>query len=431
MRMVDIIEKKRDGHELSKAEIDFFVEGYTNDDIPDYQMSSLLMAIYFNGMNEEESSRLTEALLESGETIDLSSIEGKKVDKHSTGGVGDKTTLVLGPLVAACGAKFAKLSGRGLGHTGGTLDKLESIEGFNISLSTESFLDQVNDIGIAIAGQTASLAPADKALYALRDVTGTVPSIPLIASSIMSKKLASGADVIVLDVKIGEGAFMKTLDDARELSRLMVRIGKDFGKKVTCFITDMSQPLGFAVGNKLEVIEAMQTLQGNGPDDLQRLCTEIGAYLLQGAELAEDIETARKMIQESQETLKASDVFKEMVERQGGKMPDLNEFIKTEGIIAVKSEAEGNVQKVNALDIGLSAMRLGAGRTKKDDAIDYDVGLVLNKKVGDKVEHDDVLAYVYNNKEDITEELKTILGAFTITKEHVERPPLIVDIIEE
>ncbi|MFW6284855.1 MAG: thymidine phosphorylase, partial [Bacillota bacterium] len=280
MRMVDIIEKKRDNHPLSKEEIEFFINGYVKGDIPDYQVSSLMMAIYFNGMSEDETVDLTEAVLNSGETIDLSKIDGVKVDKHSTGGVGDKTTLVLGPLVASTGAKFAKLSGRGLGHTGGTLDKLESIQGFNISLSSEQFINQVNDINLAVAGQTKSLAPADKLLYALRDVTGTVPSIPLIASSIMSKKLASGADVIVLDVKIGEGAFMKTLDDARELSNLMVKIGKAFGRKVVAFITDMSEPLGHAVGNKLEVVEAIQTLQGNGPKDLETLCHKIGAHLV-------------------------------------------------------------------------------------------------------------------------------------------------------
>ncbi len=430
MRMVDIIEKKRDGKAVTKEEIDFFVEGYVDGKIPDYQISSLMMAIYFNSMDDDEATHLTEAVLNSGDIIDLSAIEGIKVDKHSTGGVGDKTTLVLGPLVASCGAKFAKLSGRGLGHTGGTLDKLESIPGFNVSLSNEDFVKQVNDLNIAVAGQTAKLAPADKLLYALRDVTGTVPSIPLIAASIMSKKLASGADVIVLDVKIGEGAFMKTLEDARELSRIMVKIGKNFGKKVTAFITDMSQPLGYAVGNKLEVVEAIQTLQGNGPEDLQKLCTEIGSYLVHNAGLSETLKQAREMVEKKYGTLEASDLFKEMVKAQKGEYPDLNDFIHNETLIAVKSEKEGYVKSLNALDIGLSAMRLGAGRETKDDTIDTDVGIVLNKKVGDKVEKDEVLAYVYNNKDDITDEVKTILNAFDITEEYVEKPSLIVEIVE-
>ena len=430
MRMVDIIEKKRDGGTLSKEEIDFFVEGYVDGKIPDYQISSLMMAIYFNSMNDDEATHLTEAVLNSGDIIDLSAIDGIKVDKHSTGGVGDKTTLVLGPLVASCGAKFAKLSGRGLGHTGGTLDKLESVPGFNVSLSNEAFVKQVNDLNIAVAGQTAKLAPADKLLYALRDVTGTVPSIPLIAASIMSKKLASGSDVIVLDVKIGEGAFMKTLEDARELSRIMVKIGKNFGKKVTAFITDMSQPLGYAVGNKLEVVEAIQTLQGNGPEDLQKLCTEIGSYLVYNAGLGETLKEAREMVESKYGSLEASDLFKEMVKAQGGEYPDLNDFIHNETLIAVKSEASGYVKRLNALDIGLSAMRLGAGRETKDDTIDTDVGIVLNKKVGDKVEKGEVLAYVYNNKDDITEEVKTILEAFEITEEYVEKPSLIVEVVE-
>ncbi len=430
MRMVDIIEKKRDNHTLKKDEIDFFIQGYTKGDIPDYQISSLMMAIYFNGMNDAEATHLTEAILNSGDTIDLSSIDGIKVDKHSTGGVGDKTTLVLGPLVAACGAKFAKLSGRGLGHTGGTLDKLESIAGFNISLDNESFIKQVNDLNIAVAGQTSSLAPADKLLYALRDVTGTVPSIPLIAASIMSKKLASGADVIVLDVKIGEGAFMKTLEDARELSRIMVKIGKNFNKKIIAFITDMSEPLGFAVGNKLEVVEAIQTLQGNGPKDLHKLCKEIGAYLIHHAGLTANVADARDMIEEKINNLEASDKFKAMVESQDGTFPDLNDYIKTNGIIAVKSESSGYVKALNALDIGLAAMRLGAGRATKDDTIDPDVGIVLNKKVGDKVEKDEVLAYIYNNKDDITAEIKTVLEAFRITEEFQEEKPLIIEIIE-
>ncbi len=430
MRMVDIIEKKRDNHALSKEEIEFFVEGYVKGEIPDYQASSLMMAVYFNSMDDDEATHLTEAVLNSGDIIDLSAIQGIKVDKHSTGGVGDKTTLVLGPLVAAAGAKVAKLSGRGLGHTGGTLDKLESIPGLSVSLSNEQFIEQVNDINISIAGQTASLAPADKKLYALRDVTGTVPSIPLIAASIMSKKLASGSDAIVLDVKIGEGAFMKTLDDARELSRIMVKIGRNFGKRVTAFITDMSQPLGYAVGNRLEVIEAVQTLQGNGPADLERLCTEIGSYLVRDAELADSSDAARELLKEKVSNLEASDRFKQLIKAQGGELPDLNDFVDVKGIVSVKSESEGYVKRLDALSIGLSAMRLGAGRSTKDDDIDPNVGIVLNKKVGDKVAKGEELAYVYTNKEGIDDELKTILDAFEITGEHVEKPPLILEIVE-
>ena len=430
MRMVDIIEKKRDNHPLSKEEIDFFINGYVDGDIPDYQVSSLMMAIYFNGMSEEETVHLTESVLNSGDMIDLSQIEGTKVDKHSTGGVGDKTTLVLGPLVASTGAKVAKLSGRGLGHTGGTLDKLESIEGFNISLENDRFIRQVNEINIAVAGQTKSLAPADKLLYALRDVTGTVPSIPLIASSIMSKKLASGADVIVLDVKIGEGAFMKTLDDARELSRLMVKIGKAFGRRVVAFITDMSEPLGFAVGNKLEVVEAIQTLQGNGPKDLEELCHKIGAHLVHQAGLADSLEKAEKMLAKKISSLEASDTFKALVKAQDGVYPELNDYIHADNIVAVKSEQAGYVKTLHALEIGLSAMRLGAGRETKDDTINPDVGIVLNKKVGDKVEKEEVLAYLYTGDKDISEESEKVRQSFEITEEEVQKKQLILDIID-
>jgi len=430
MRMVDIIEKKRDNHALTKEEIEFFVKGYTQGDIPDYQASALMMAVYFNDMNDDEATHFTEAILHSGDIIDLSSIEGIKVDKHSTGGVGDKTTLVLGPLVASCGAKFAKLSGRGLGHTGGTLDKLESIENFNISLSNEQFINQVNALNIAVAGQTASLAPADKKLYALRDVSGTVPSIPLIAASIMSKKLASGADVIVLDVKIGDGAFMKTLDDARELSRIMVKIGKNFGKKVVAFITDMSEPLGYAVGNKLEVLEAIRTLQGNGPEDLERLSVEIGAQLVHMAELTTTLDEARDLIKEKIASLSASDTFKQLVEAQEGIYPDLNQFIQTQGVVAVNSQSSGYVKHLNALEIGLSAMRLGAGRATKDDEIDHNVGIVLNKKVGDKVSEGEALAYIYTNKEDIANEIDTVHQAYEISESFVEKRSLIYEVVE-
>lgn len=429
MRMIDIIEKKRDGQALSKEEIFFLINEYVAQQIPDYQMSSFLMAVYFQGMTDEESSLLTEAILHSGETIDLSSIDGIKVDKHSTGGVGDKTTIVLGPLVASAGAKVAKLSGRGLGHTGGTLDKLESIPGLSINLSINDFIDQVNDIGIAVAGQTANLTPADKLLYALRDVTGTVQSIPLIASSIMSKKLASGSDVIVLDVKIGAGAFMKTLEDAEELSRVMVNIGQSFGKKVVAFITDMSQPLGFTVGNKLEIKEAIETLEGHGPEDLTTLVTEIGAYMIHSANIKPTLEESKAYMQEMIASKKAYQKQMEFIRAQGGTLDDLDDFISVKEIIEITAEEEGYVESINALEIGLAAMKLGAGRKTKEDEIDYDVGIVLNKKVGDKVAKDEVLAYVYNNLKSIDDILTQIYDAFILSKKPVEKQPLIYKII--
>ncbi|MGS0971886.1 MAG: thymidine phosphorylase [Candidatus Izemoplasmataceae bacterium] len=364
-----------------------------------------------------------------GETIDLSSIDGIKVDKHSTGGVGDKTTIVLGPLVASAGAKVAKLSGRGLGHTGGTLDKLESIPGLSINLSINDFIDQVNDIGIAVAGQTANLTPADKLLYALRDVTGTVQSIPLIASSIMSKKLASGSDVIVLDVKIGAGAFMKTLEDAEELSRVMVNIGQSFGKKVVAFITDMSQPLGFTVGNKLEIKEAIETLEGHGPEDLTTLVTEIGAYMIHSANIKPTLEESKAYMQEMIASKKAYQKQMEFICAQGGTLDDLDDFISVKEIIEITAEEEGYVESINALEIGLAAMKLGAGRKTKEDEIDYDVGIVLNKKVGDKVAKDEVLAYVYNNLKSIDDILTQIYDAFILSKKPVEKQPLIYKII--
>jgi pyrimidine-nucleoside phosphorylase len=427
--MVDIIEKKRDGFSLNDKEIEFFINGYTNNTIPDYQVSALLMAIYFNGMSDEESTTLTLAMLKSGDTIDLSNINGIKVDKHSTGGVGDKTTLVLGPLVASAGAKVAKLSGRGLGHTGGTLDKLESIPGLKIDIDIDQFIEQVNSLGIAVAGQTANLTPADKLLYALRDVTATVPSIPLIASSIMSKKLASGSDVIVLDVKVGDGAFMKTIEEAKKLSRLMVNIGTNLGRKVVAFITDMSQPLGFAVGNKLEVIEAIETLKGNGPDDLTTLSKEIGAHMIHLAEITNTLEEARtlmaKQIKNNEAHQKQLDLFK----AQGGSLPSLSSFVDVKEILDVKAETSGYIKDINALTIGVSAMKLGAGRQTKEDVIDPDVGIVLNKKVGDYVEQGDTLAKVYNNKDNVDAVLKDILDGFEITKDEVKKQPIIFEII--
>ena len=429
MRMVDLIEKKRDGLELTKDEINFIISGYTNEEIPDYQISAFLMAVYFKGMTNDESTALTMAMLNSGDKIDLSKIEGIKVDKHSTGGVGDKTTLVLGPLVASAGVKVAKLSGRGLGHTGGTLDKLESIPGMSIDIEIEDFINQVNDIGIAVAGQTANLCPADKLLYALRDVTATVPSIPLIASSIMSKKLASGSDVIVLDVKIGDGAFMKTIEEARELSRVMVGIGTSVGKKVVAFITDMGQPLGYAVGNRLEVIEAVETLRGNGPDDLTELCIEIGSYMVHLAEVTDTLEEARNLIKDQITSNKAIEKQDKLFELQGGKLPDFNDFVHVKEIIEINAQETGYVKDINALTIGVAAMKLGAGRATKNEDVDPDVGIVLNKKVGDSVKKGEVLAHVYNNKPNIDEILLEVQDAFIISDVEVPKIPIIFEII--
>jgi pyrimidine-nucleoside phosphorylase len=427
--MVDLIEKKRNGLTLSNEEIAFFIQGYTKKEIPDYQVSAMLMAIYFQGMTNEEATALTMAMLHSGDQIDLTKIDGIKVDKHSTGGVGDKTTLVLGPLVASAGVKVAKLSGRGLGHTGGTLDKLESIPGLSINVEIADFIKQVNDIGIAVAGQTANLCPADKLLYALRDVTATVPSIPLIASSIMSKKLASGSDVIVLDVKIGDGAFMKTLEEARKLSRVMVDIGTSVGKKVVAFITDMGQPLGYAVGNKLEVVEAIQTLEGDGPEDLTELCVEIGSYMVHLAGVTKSLEEAKELIEHQIQSGKALDKQTELFTRQGGNLPPYEDFIHVKEIIEVVSNQNGYIQDMDALAIGVAAMKLGAGRATKEDAIDPDVGIIVNKKIGDYVEIDEPLAYVYNNKDDIEDILEEIEGAFVLTEEKVEKKPIIFEII--
>jgi pyrimidine-nucleoside phosphorylase len=429
--MVDLIEKKRDNQVLTNEEIDFIINGYTHKEIPDYQMSAMLMAIYFNGMTTSESSALTKAMLHSGEIIDLSSIKGIKVDKHSTGGVGDKTTLVLGPLVASTGAKVAKLSGRGLGHTGGTLDKLESIPGLSINIDIDDFVSQVNDIGIAVAGQTANLTPADKLLYALRDVTATVPSIPLIASSIMSKKLASGSDVIVLDVKIGEGAFMKTIEDARELSKVMVGIGTELGKKVVAFITDMNQPLGYTVGNKLEVIEALDTLQGNGPEDLTELCVQIGSYMVYSAGISNSLEEATSLINAALQSGKAHDKQLEFIQKQGGTLPPLDTFISVKDVVEVHSKQDGYISDINALAIGLAAMKMGAGRATKEEDIDPDVGIKLCKKVGDVISKGEPLAILYSNKDNVNIIQKEVEDAFTVSDNPVDKPPLIFEIITE
>ncbi|MBN2504737.1 MAG: pyrimidine-nucleoside phosphorylase [Bacilli bacterium] len=429
MRMIDIIEQKREGCKLSQKEIDFVIQGYVKGEIPDYQISAWLMAIYFQGMDDEESGYLTKAMLESGDTIDLSAIEGIKVDKHSTGGVGDKTTLILGPLVASMGAKLAKLSGRGLGHTGGTLDKLESIEGCSINLTEKQFIDQVNRINIAVSGQTGEIVPADKLLYALRDVTGTVPSIPLISSSIMSKKLASGADVICLDVKIGDGAFMKTIEEARKLSRLMVSIGKAFDKKVIAFLTGMEQPLGYAIGNRLEVKEAIETLAGDGPKDLEDLCVEIAAHMVYNAKLQPSLKEARQIALENIHNGKALAKFYEFIHAQGGKIGALDTFVRTEHVIPYQAKKPGYVQSIKAYNIGLVSMHLGGGRETKEDTIDPMVGVLLKKKIGDKVAIGDVLCEVYANNPVGEEIIKLLDEAFAIGDSPIETLPIIQEII--
>lgn len=424
MRMVDIIEKKRNGNELTTEEINFIISGYTEGNIPDYQMSAFTMAVYFMGMNDRESTDLATAMLNSGDKIDLSSIPGIKVDKHSTGGVGDKTSLVLAPMVASLGINFAKMSGRGLGHTGGTLDKLESIPGFNISVSDEDFLTQVKKIGLAIVGQTGNLTPADKKLYALRDVTATVDSIPLIASSIMSKKLASGANAICLDVKVGSGAFMKNIDDATKLATLMVQIGKNKGRNMTAILTDMDEPLGMAVGNQLEVIEAINTLKGNGPKDLTELCLIIGSYLVLDANKASTLEEAKKLLLEQIKNGSAFNKLCEMVEAQGGdsnyiKNPEL--WKKANEIIPVISDKEGYITYINALEIGLSSMMLGGGRETMADTIDFSVGVVLNKKIDDYVKKGDVLAYVHANGKNKDNVLERVFNAFEVGSKKVNK----------
>lgn len=430
--MTDIILKKRDGFELSKEEIAFFIKNYVNNIIPDYQASALAMAIYFRGMNKKEISFLTDSMLHSGEIIDLSSINGVKIDKHSTGGVGDKTSLVLGPLVASCGAKVAKMSGRGLGHTGGTLDKLESIKGVSVNVSKENFIKQVNDIGIAIIGQTGDLVPADKKLYALRDVTATVDSIPLIASSIMSKKLASGADTILLDVKFGSGAFMKDIKSAEELASTMVEIGKHLNRDTKAVLTDMDQPLGMAIGNSLEVIEACETLKGRGPKDLVELCLNLGAIILKQAHIEEDIEKGKVLLQSKIDNLEAFKKLEELIKYQGGDISYLENYSKFEKSKYQKeiySSKEGYVEKISALEIGECAMHLGAGRATKDDVIDMSSGIVLNKKVGDFVKKGELLLTCYTNKENVEEIYKDLENSYIIVQNKVPNHKIIHEII--
>ena len=415
MRMVDLIEKKRDGFELSKEEIDFIIEGYTKGDIPDYQMAAFAMSVFFKGMNDIESTNLAIAMLNSGDVMDLSMIDGVKVDKHSTGGVGDKVSLVLAPMVASLGIKFAKMSGRGLGHTGGTLDKLESIPGYNIYLTYEEFVKQVNKIGLAIVGQTGNLTPADKKLYALRDVTATVNSIPLIASSIMSKKLASGSNAICLDVKVGSGAFMKDIESASKLAELMVQIGKNAGRSMTAILTDMDEPLGLAIGNQLEVIEAINTLKGNGPKDLTDICLEIGSYLVVDAKVANTFDEAKELLKAQIANGEALKKLAELAEAQGGDgsyVLDPTKFESAKEIIPVIAKKAGYITYINALEIGVSSMLLGGGRETMNDVIDPTVGIVLNKKIEDYVQPGDVLAYVHTNGKNTETVLNRVYNAF-------------------
>ncbi len=432
MRMVDLIEKKKDGKVHTAQEIHFIVDGYTNDKIPDYQMSAWLMAVCFQGLNKEETALLTKEMMHSGDVIDLSRIEGIKVDKHSTGGVGDKTSMVLGPIVGACGVPVAKMSGRGLGHTGGTLDKLESIPGLHVMIEEDDFVKQVNDCHLAIIGQSAHLDPADKKMYALRDVTATVSCIPLIASSIMSKKLAAGSDAILLDVKYGDGAFMKTKEEAKVLARTMIEIGDSLGKDTRATISNMSQPLGCAIGNILEVKEAVDTLNGNGPEDLLELCLQAGSHMLMQAQKADSLLMARKMLQEAIDSKQALRTFCAMVKAQGGddayiRHPEM--FPKAKEVIPVYSRTTGYVKDLKAKPLGIVSMKLGGGRETTDDEIDYSVGLILHKKIGDFVKKGDLLVEVHTNTGLSKELQKDILDAYEFSNEFVNKPILIDEVL--
>ncbi|REI24612.1 pyrimidine-nucleoside phosphorylase [Staphylococcus felis] len=431
MRMVDIISKKRDGGELSQEEIKFVVDGYTKGDIPDYQMSSLAMAIFFQDMSDEERAALTMAMVESGDQIDLSNINGIKVDKHSTGGVGDTTTLVLAPLVATLDIPVAKMSGRGLGHTGGTIDKLEAVDGFHVEISEEEFVRLVNENHIAVIGQTGNLTPADKKIYALRDVTGTVNSIPLIASSIMSKKIAAGADAIVLDVKTGNGAFMKTVEEAEALAEAMVKIGNQVGRKTMAIISDMSQPLGNAIGNALELREAIDTLKGEGPEDLTELVLSLGAQMVVLAQKADTLEDARAMLQSVIDNGQALEKFKTFLANQGGDASIVDEPSKlpsAEYQYELPAKKSGVVSDMVANEIGIASMMLGAGRQTKEDEIDLAVGLVLHKKVGDAVEAGESLLTIYANQNDVEQVKQKLYENITIS-ETADSPQLIYKVI--
>ncbi len=433
MLMTDLIAAKRDGRELSTEEIEFFVNGFTSGQIPDYQMSAMCMAILFRGMNDREILDLTLAMERSGDILDLSKINGIKADKHSTGGVGDKTTLVLGPMIASLGVKFAKMSGRGLGHTGGTIDKLESFSGFSTAISDEQFIEDVNSIGIAIAGQTANLVPADKKMYALRDVTGTVPSIPLIVSSIMSKKLASGADIIVLDVKCGEGSFMKTEVEAQQLASQLVRVGKLAGRKVTAVITDMDEPLGYAVGNALEVKEAIAALKGEECGELMNLCLTLGSYILLDAGIAQSEDEARQMLSLTVKDGSALDKLAELIKAQGGDAAavyDTSLLPDAPVKLDVASNCQGYVEHIAAEEVGLISMHLGGGRITKDSVIDLSVGVVLNKKVGDHVDAGEVIGTIHAaTAEAAAEAADDLRECYSITEDKVSKKAFIKSVV--
>lgn len=433
MRMYDIIQKKRDGGELSEKEIRWFIEGYVAGKIPDYQTAALCMAIYFRGMTLEETAALTFAVRDSGERLDFSDINGLRVDKHSTGGVGDKTSLVVAPIVASLGVKVAKMSGRGLGHTGGTIDKLEAIPGFKTNLPVEEFKQIVNEVGIAIVGQNAELAPADKLLYALRDVTATVDSLPLIVSSIMGKKLAADDDCILLDVKTGSGSFMKTLEKSRELAACMVEIGKRAGKRMRALITDMGMPLGFAIGNSLEVVEAIRTLQGNGPKDLTELCIALSAHILALAEKG-SLEACEEMAKQAIANGSALEMFANMVAAQGGDRTWIlhpEKFPVAKYSYTVKSKEEGYIRSVDTESYGVASLLLGAGRNTKEDVIDPAAGIYLLAKTGDFVKEGDPIAILYSDREGCFEGAEQrILQATHIGKQAPEKQPLVLDVVE-
>lgn len=421
MNIIEIINKKKDKKRLSKEEIEYVITGYLNNEIKDYQVSSLLMAIVLNGMDIDEIVDLTDVMIHSGETIDLGI--HNVVDKHSTGGVGDKTTLILAPLVASVGVNVAKMSGRGLGHTGGTIDKLESIEGFNVNLSKEDFIKQVNEIGVAVISQTGNIAPADKKLYALRDVTGTTDSIPLIASSIMSKKIASGSNNIVIDVKVGNGALMKNIDDARLLANTMIEIGKRYNKKVVCVLTNMNVPLGNNIGNGLEVLESIETLKGNGPKDLEKLCLTLGSIMVS---MVKDIdkEDVYKILQNNLYNNKGYEKFESFIKYQNG---NINNIAISDNVISIKSNKEGFISKIDTLKLGEIVKDIGGGRINKDDLIDYGVGIVINKKQGELIFENEELVKVYLGKKDLR--INDILECFEIVEKPINKEELILDII--
>ena len=424
MRAVDLIQKKRDGQELSSSEIKWLVEGYVAGTVPDYQMSAFAMAIYFKGMTTREISDLTMNMVKTGQEFDLSAIKGIKVDKHSTGGVGDKVTLILAPLVASFGVPVAKMSGRGLGHTGGTLDKLEAIKGYQVERSQEDFIKQVQDIGVSVIGQSDQLVKADKLLYALRDVTATVDTIPLIASSVMSKKIAAGADAILLDVTVGEGAFMKIVEEARELAQTMVDLGKAVGRKTVAVITDMSQPLGRAIGNRLEILEAIEILQGKGREDISHFICELAQIMLSLADVEKTVEEVRQHLENGQALAK----FEEMVAAQGGDLEDLYRPVNVAHVVDIPAQETGVISALPAMEFGLYAMRLGAGRAIKSDDLDYETGIVFEKKVGDSVQKGEIVAKVYTNGK-ISSELVTEFQKYVKINDGVQSLREIIEII--